>query len=92
MNKFKFAKEKAFKNFINKIKEINYWEKVYKKFLIHKKRKDEEFQMSFSHNIFSSFVKDDELRIDAYAKECGYEIKDEYLTTKSSIYIFKKID
>lgn len=90
-DRFKVAKIRAKKEYEEKMEEIIYWQKVNKAFRLHKKKNDEFFKMSFPHDIFSNFVKDDEIKIEAFANEYGYELSDETLLGGRTIYYFEKL-
>lgn len=89
-NYMKHAKLRLKRKYRSNISKINYWLKIEKKFARKKRWKVEEFQMTFPHDIFSSFVKDDELRIEAIASQYGYHIADERLLSHQSVYWFVK--
>lgn len=92
MINFDFMKERAKKKYDTSMKEISYWEKVYKNM---KKNKDKgltEFSIEFEHSGFlGDFCTDDEGKIEAYAKDLGYEVNDEEIKSDSTTYHFRKI-
>jgi hypothetical protein len=89
-NHIKYAKLKLKRKYRSNISEINYWLRIEKKFARKQRRKVEKFQMTFPHDIFSSFAKDDEIRIEAIASQYGYHIADERLSSHQSVYWFVK--
>lgn len=92
MKKYDDFRKNAKVKYINKLKEIRYWEKVESKIKKFKEKGKEEFIMEFPHDVFSNNVKDDELKIEAIANYYGYKIVDESLLTNKTIYEFKKED
>lgn len=74
----------------NNLKEINYYEKIYNKFKKYKNKKLSEFSITFKHNIYSNFITDNEIKIEAYANYNGYDLIDEKLFSNKTIYYFKK--
>lgn len=92
MYQSKYVKSTLKRKYKAKLKTINYWDRVEKKFIIRKKLKIKQFSMSFPHDIRSQIVKDSEDRIEMLAEKYGYQITDEKLTTSQSIYWFKLIN
>lgn len=78
------------KQFKNELKELAYWRKIRKRFKTRAKMKIETFELQFKHDIKSDIVYDDELKIEAFADEFGYEIVNEEIKFDRSIYVFKK--
>lgn len=72
----------------NEMKQLKYWYGIEKKFEKKKKKKIDMFDMNFKHRINASFMQDDEMKIQSIAKEYGYEIIDENITTTNSRYTF----
>lgn len=83
----------AKRKYEEKVKSIKYWECVYKDFQKQKNKNVETFKKEFKHTskIFDEFQPDDELKIEAYAADCGYKIIDEEIKSNKSIYTFHKI-
>ena len=71
------------------IKFLCYWHKVEWRFRLKKMMDKTNFTMSFKHaSLFTGIIYDDEWRIESIANHYGYDIVDETLLSKKSIYKF----
>ena len=87
---YQYAKSKIKQKHRQNLSKLNYWARIERKFARKKRWKVAEFQLAFPHDIFASFVKDDELRIESIAAHYGYRVADERLLSSQSIYWFVK--
>lgn len=73
------------------IKTLKYWRKIENKFRKACINKVKLFilDVKHSHNIFSTFQPDDEMRIEHYANKYGYRLISESLGSKKSTYKFE---
>lgn len=85
-------KEQLKKEYSNRIKNLDYWDKVYKMFEKKKKKNIKVFTYSFKHDIFSPVQPDNESKISAYARANSYAIIDEKLSSTKSTYTFQLIE
>ena len=89
MINFESAKSREENDYKNKMKTLKYWEKVYNQMKKYKEKDLKEFTMEFKHDINDVVIPDNESKIEAYAKDLGYEIVDEKLGSNISVYTFK---
>lgn len=87
---FKNKKEKILKDFITDMSEVRYWENVCKKIDAFSKDNVKSFSLSFEHDLKNKFVKDDELKIEAFADMYGYKIINEDIKALNTIYYFER--
>ena len=67
-----------------------YWKKIERCFEKKAQKNIDTFEKVFKHDYRSDIVFDSEMTIEGIAKTYGYEIVDERLTGKESVYVFKK--
>lgn len=91
MINFESAKSRVENDYKDKMKTLKYWEKIYKQMQKYKEKDLEEFTMEFEHDVKNVVIPDNESKIEAYAKDLGYEIVDEKLGSSMSVYTFRLI-
>lgn len=71
------------------IRYVRYWRKVEWRFRLKRAFKRSSFSLSFKHaGLFTDIIYDDELLIENIANHYGYDMVDETLLSKKSIYKF----
>lgn len=86
---YSVSSERMFSDFKRSFKSLRYWRIVEWRFRLKKAIKRSSFTMSFRHvGFFTDIVYDDEWRIENIANYYGYDMIDETLLSKKSIYKF----
>ena len=87
---FERIEQRVQKEYDRKMRYIKYWKKIERCFEKKAQKNIDTFEKAFKHDYHSDIVFDSEMTIEGIAKTYGYEIVDERLTGKESVYVFKK--
>lgn len=92
IRKFDIEREKAKKEYEETLKDIEHWESFCGLLKEHRDKNDELFSIRLKHikDIFCDKQPDDEVKVEAYAKEFGYKVVDEIFNEHDSVFVFKK--
>ena len=81
--------DRASSDYEHAIRYERYWRKVERRFRLKRALKRSSFSLSFKHDgLFSDIIYDNEFLIENIANHYGYDMVDETLLSKKSIYKF----